>query len=70
METIRIGEAIRQLRLAQNMTQQDLMDRASLTRSQIYYIEKNKRIPQKQTLENICAAFGISLRDLLLYIFQ
>ena len=70
METKMIGEAIRQLRLAQNMTQQDLMDRAHLTRSQIHYIEKNKRTPRKQTLENISAAFGMSLFELLSYVFQ
>ncbi|NBK23447.1 MAG: XRE family transcriptional regulator [Spirochaetia bacterium] len=70
METMMIGEAIRQLRLAQNMTQQELMDRAYLTRSQIHYIEKNKRTPTKQTLENISAALGMSLFELLSYIFQ
>lgn len=70
MEKMRIGEAIRQLRLAQNMTQQELMDRAYLTRSQIHYIEKNKRIPRKQTLENISAALGITLFELLIYIYQ
>lgn len=70
MKTMMIGEAIRQLRLAQNMTQQELMDRAYLTRSQIYYIEKNKRTPTKQTLENISAALGMSLFELISYIFQ
>ncbi|MBI9096160.1 MAG: helix-turn-helix transcriptional regulator [Sphaerochaeta sp.] len=70
METMMLGEAIRQLRLARNMTQQDLMDQAYLTRSQIHYIEKNKRIPRKQTLENISAALGISLFELFSYIFQ
>ncbi|HKL60148.1 MAG TPA: helix-turn-helix transcriptional regulator [Sphaerochaeta sp.] len=70
METITLGEAIRQLRLAQNMTQQELMDRAYLTRSQVYYIEKNKRTPRKQTLENISAAFGMSLCEFFSYLFQ
>lgn len=70
MEKMMIGEAIRQLRLAQNMTQQELMDRAYLTRSQIHYIEKNKRIPRMQTLDNICAAFGISFLDLVTYQYQ
>jgi len=70
METMMIGDAIRQLRLAQNMTQQELMDRAYLTRSQIFYIEKNKRTPRKQTLENISAALGMSLFELISYIFQ
>jgi len=70
METMMIGDAIRQLRLAQNMTQQELMDRAYLTRSQIFYIEKNKRTPRKQTLENISAALGMSLFELICYIFQ
>lgn len=65
-----LGEAIRQLRLARNMTQQDLMDQAYLTRSQIYYIEKNKRTPRKQTLENISAALGMSLFELISYAFQ
>ncbi|MDY0288569.1 MAG: helix-turn-helix transcriptional regulator [Sphaerochaeta sp.] len=70
METMNIGEAIRQLRLAQKMTQQELMDRAYLTRSQIHYIEKNKRVPQRQTLINISAALGITLFELLSYVFQ
>lgn len=70
MGKMMLGEAIRQLRLAQHMTQQELMDRAYLTRSQIYYIEKDKRTPRKQTLENISAAFGMSLFELFSYIFQ
>jgi len=70
METMMLGKAIRQLRLARNMTQQDLMDRAYLTRSQIHYIEKNKRTPRKQTLENISAALGMSLFELISYVFQ
>ncbi|NCC64628.1 MAG: XRE family transcriptional regulator [Spirochaetia bacterium] len=66
MEELELGDIIRKLRIERKMTQQDLMDKAYLTRSQIHYIEKNKRIPRKPTLENICFAFGISIGDLIL----
>ncbi|MFA6733032.1 MAG: helix-turn-helix transcriptional regulator, partial [Sphaerochaeta sp.] len=37
-----IGQAIREIRLAQHMTQEELIEKADLSRSQLYYIESGK----------------------------
>jgi transcriptional regulator with XRE-family HTH domain len=67
MDVPKIGLVIRKLRMERHLTQQQLIEMASLTRSQIYYIEACIKEPRKQTLEKICAAFGITYRDLIEY---
>jgi transcriptional regulator with XRE-family HTH domain len=62
-----IGLIIKKLRIERNMTQQELIEKAYLTRSQIYYIESCKKTPRKPTLDNICMALGISYCDLINY---
>lgn len=62
-----IGLIIKKLRIEKHMTQQQLIEKADLTRSQIYYIETCKKIPRKPTLDNICVALGISYCELINY---
>jgi transcriptional regulator with XRE-family HTH domain len=67
MSTPEIGIVIKKLRMKNHLTQQEFIEKAYLTRSQIYYIESCKKIPRKPTLDNICRALGISYRDLIEY---
>jgi transcriptional regulator with XRE-family HTH domain len=60
-----IGKAVKELRIAKEMTQQELIEKADLSRSQLYYIEAGKRTPQLPTLQSICTALEISLLDLV-----
>lgn len=70
MEHLPIGQAIKALRLAQNMTQEELIEKADLSRSQLYYIESGKRTPRLPTMQSICAALSVSLLDFMLYLYQ
>ena len=65
-----IGQAIREIRLAQNMTQEELIEKADLSRSQLYYIESGKTTPRLPTIHSICTALGLSFVDFVHYIYQ
>lgn len=69
MEPTSVGRALRAIRIEKKMTQEELIELADLSRSQIYYIESGKRIPKLQTIQAICAALGISIYDLVCYIY-
>ena len=58
-----LGKTVRRLRMERHMTQQQLMDKAHLTRSQVYYIENCIRIPQQKTLMHICEALDITIKQ-------
>lgn len=70
MDPVYIGQAIKALRLAHRMTQEELIERADLSRSQLYYIESGKRMPSFPTLESICSAFDISFPEFVQYVYQ
>ena len=70
MEHLPIGQAIKALRLAQNMTQEELIEKADLSRSQLYYIESGKRTPRLPTMQSICAALEVSFLDFVHYVYQ
>lgn len=70
MQYVTIGDAIRQLRLQQSMTQETLIERAELSRSQLYYIESGKRTPSLPTIYAICSALGVSFLDLVSYMYH
>ncbi|MGE4584985.1 MAG: helix-turn-helix domain-containing protein [Sphaerochaeta sp.] len=63
MELSEIGLTIKRIRLAQEMTQEDLIERADLSRSQLYYIESGKRLPNFRTMINICMALGLTFKE-------
>ncbi len=70
MEHLPIGQAIKALRLAQNMTQEELIEKADLSRSQLYYIESGKRTPRLPTMQSICTALEVSFLDFVHYLYQ
>ncbi len=70
MEQLTIGEAVRGLRQRHHMTQEDLIERADLSRSQLYYLESGKRNPSLPTTYAICDALGVTLYDLVSYMYS
>ena len=51
------------------MTQEQLIERADLSRSQLYYIESEKSIPSIPTIHVICSALGISFYELVAFMY-
>lgn len=54
-----LGEAIKQIRIKLELTQEDVCNRAQVTQGFYSSIEKGNNKPSIQTLERICAAFNI-----------
>ena len=57
------GERVRQLRLARALSQEQLALEANITPSYLGMIERGKKNPTVKTVEAICNALGIRLRD-------
>jgi transcriptional regulator with XRE-family HTH domain len=52
------------------MTQEELIERADLSRSQLYYIESGQRTPSLPTIQSICIGLGVSLLELVSYMYE
>lgn len=55
-----IGQAIRQLRQEQDLTQVQLAERCGLSVNAVSALETGKTYPTKTTIEKLCHALGIS----------
>ncbi|MDY4610248.1 MAG: helix-turn-helix transcriptional regulator [Sphaerochaetaceae bacterium] len=64
------GKAIKAVRNHRKCSQEQLMARTGMARSQIYYIESGERLPRIETLEAICQALDISLSTFFLIVEQ
>lgn len=64
-ELIQIGSALRELRLAQNKTLDDIADMTGLSKSLISKIENFRTIPSLPVLANICKVLDIDMGDLV-----
>ena len=69
---MKLGERIKSIRLSNKMTMQDLADRSGLSKGYISMLEKgtnpgtNKKLaPKLETIQQISAAFGMELEELL-----
>ncbi len=62
-----IGEQIKDLRIKNNMTQQDLADTLSVAKSTIGMWENGKREPDLDTIKRIAKFFGVSTDRLISY---
>ncbi|MCD6281923.1 MAG: helix-turn-helix transcriptional regulator [Deltaproteobacteria bacterium] len=60
---MKIGEKLRNLRLAQELTQEDLANRADLTKGFISLLERDLTSPSLDTLELILNALDTSMGD-------
>lgn len=68
MDKMTLGQVIKHLRNEKNMTQEQLIEKAELTRSQLYYIEADKRGIRLTTLFSICNGLGVSLVEFASYL--
>ena len=62
-----IGENIRKVRDLKGFSQQALAESIGLSQKQLSRIETNQVSPTFDTLEKICEALGITLKNLLLF---
>ena len=58
-----IGEKIKRLRLANDMTQEELADRCELTKGYISQLERDLTSPSISTLQDILECLGSNLQD-------
>jgi transcriptional regulator with XRE-family HTH domain len=63
---VEIGRRIRDWRLARGWSQQQLANAAGMSQSGIVHLEKGDTNPQLDTLREISAALGKTLRELML----
>ncbi|MGE4452999.1 MAG: helix-turn-helix domain-containing protein [Sphaerochaeta sp.] len=69
MQQRKLGQAIKELREQREMTQEELIERADLSRSQLYYIESGKRSPHLSTFLSICTALEVSVVEFVHYLY-
>ena len=68
MPKVEIENRIRRLRFDNDeMTQQELADRASCTRQTIIALEQGKYVPSITLAFQIASAFGVALEDVFQY---
>jgi len=60
-----LGSAVKELRVEQRLTQEDLADRAGVHANYVSDIERGKRNVALVNLTQLAAAFGLSAADLL-----
>lgn len=60
-ENLRIGERIRQLRLSQGMTQEELAKRLSTTKSAVSRLENHSESVRLATIEKVAEVFNKKL---------
>lgn len=59
------GERIKELRVAREMTQQDLADRIGVTKSAVSIWELDKQMASIDKLEMLCGIFNVSMDYIL-----
>lgn len=60
-----VGERIKELRIKHGLTQKQLAEKAKISNSYLCDIEVGRTNPSLKTLEKICRAFEIDLKELL-----
>lgn len=60
-----VGERIKELRIKHGLTQKQLAEIAKISNSYLCDIEVGRTNPSLKTLEKICKAFEIDLKELL-----
>lgn len=61
-----LGQAIKALRIKQQMTQAELAERVGMSTNAVSQIELGKTIPPKATVERLAQAFGIPVSYILI----
>lgn len=60
-----LGNRIKSLRKAQNLTQQKLADEVSVSRIYVQALESNRRLPSMKLLQRLAPALKVDVSDLL-----
>lgn len=60
-----IGQAIKTLRLKNNLTQTQLAEKCGMSTNAVSMLENGKTFPPKPTIERMCEVFGIPQSYLL-----
>ncbi len=60
---MKIGERLKQLRMTNSLTQEELASRADLTKGYISQLESDSTSPSIATLKDIIDVFGISMQE-------
>lgn len=63
----RFGQAVRKVRTAAGLTQEELADRSGLDRSYIGGVERGERNPTLTVIEKIAEGLGVTLAELFSY---
>jgi len=66
LDKIHIGIKIKNIRKEQNLTQKEVADKCSISRTTLTYYELGKNLITTQTLFIFCSNFNISAYDILL----
>lgn len=61
-----LGETIKTLRKERGMKQKDLAEKAGISANALLFIEKDRSLPTRETIDSICKALDISVSYLLL----
>ena len=61
------GQAVRELRVARGLTQEELADDAGLDRSYIGGVERGERNPSLSVIEKIAEGLDVTLAELFSY---
>ena len=63
---IKLGQKIKELRLKDELTQEDLAFKVEVDRSYIGFVERGEKNPTLSTLIKIARALRVSLQDLFI----
>ena len=63
--TIPVGDRVRELRKARGWLQQELADRAGVSRQTVVNLENGRHVPEVATLAKIARALKVPLPELL-----
>lgn len=61
----KLGENVRKIRLAKNMTQGDLCDKLKIDTGYLSNLEQGKKNPTLTTIERIAKALDVSIDELM-----
>ena len=65
METQSIGRRIREIRLSQGLTQEQLAEKAEISPTHVSVIERGVKLPQLDTFVAICNALDVTANEIL-----
>ncbi len=62
-----MGKAIRDLRLKGGYSQDKLVAKTGISRSQLYFIESGRCVPRIETIEKIASILSMKVSDVIIY---